>query len=65
MDRADPYIIMENTEAARPQKSFLVLTWRAKIDTSATVANIVMTKAKSPRILTFSFLVAKVMKMMT
>lgn len=65
MDNGEAYMMMENTVAAQPQKSFLELPWRTNTDIKATVENTATTKAKSPRILAFSFLGAKRRKMNT
>ena len=56
IESGEAYMMMENTVAAIPQKSFLPLPWRAKRETRATVANTAKTAAKIAKILAFSFL---------
>ena len=65
IDRGEPYMIMEKIVAARPQKSFLLLPWRAKMEMKTTVAKTERTKVRSPRILAFSFLGANMRKITT
>lgn len=65
IDRGDAYMMMEKMVAAKPQNSFLMWPWRAKRDTKAAAEKTVRTKARSPRILAFSFLGAKMMKIRT
>ena len=55
MERGEPYMTMEKIAAVKPQKSFLVVPWRAKTETKATTAKTDSTKVKTPRILAFSF----------
>lgn len=64
-DRGAPYMIMEKMTAAYPHKSFLLYSWRARMETKAMVANKASTERKSPKTLAFSFFGAKVRKMMT
>lgn len=63
--RGEPYMMIENTVAASPQKSFLALLCRAKTETKATVEKIASTKVKRQRILNFSLLGANMMKINT
>lgn len=65
IERGDAYMIMENIVAANPQNNFLARSWRAKRDTKATAEKTAITHAKSPRILAFSFLGEKMMKIST
>lgn len=62
IDRGEAYMMMEKMVAARPQKSFLGLPWRARSDTRATAPNTVSTKVRSPRIFAFSLFGAKMIK---
>lgn len=63
--KGEPYIMMEKTVAAIPQKSFLALPWRAKRETNTTVAKTASTIDSSPRILPFSFFGANMRKINT
>lgn len=63
--RGEPYMMMEKTVAAMPQKSFLALPWRARRETRTTIAKTVRTRVNSPRILVFSFFGANKMKINT
>lgn len=65
MERGDPYMMMENIAAAKPQKSFLVFPCRANRDTTTTPENTATTNEKRPRIFAFSFLGANTTKMKT
>lgn len=65
MVKGEPYMMMEKTVAAIPQKSFLPLPWRAKRETTTTTPKTERTRMKSPRILVFSFLRANMMKIIT
>jgi hypothetical protein len=65
IDRGEPYMIMENMAAAKPQKSFLVSSRKARRETKATVENTVSTNVRSPKILAFSLLGANMMNMNT
>ncbi len=51
IDRGEAYMIMENMAAAKPQKSFLVLSCKARRKAKATVENKVNTNVRSPEIL--------------
>lgn len=64
-DRGEAYMITEKIVAKKPQKFFLAFPWRAKRDTNATVANTVRMDTKRPKILAFSFLGAKIRKIIT
>ena len=55
IERGEAYMIIEKMVAARPQKSFLSLPFKAKREIRATAEKTVSTKVKSPRILAFSF----------
>ena len=55
IDRGEAYITMEKREAARPQKSLLLLSWRAKTEISATEEKTARTDVKSPVIFPLSF----------
>lgn len=65
IDRGDPYMIMEKTAAAKPQKSFLALPCKARREIKTTAAKKVSTNAKSPKILVLSFFGAYTMKINT
>ena len=65
IDRGEPYMIMEKTAVANPQKSFLVLPCKARREIKATAAKKVSTNAKRPKILVFSFFGAYTMKINT
>ena len=65
IDRGEPYMIMEKTAVAKPQKSFLVLPCKARREIKATAAKKVSTNAKRPKILVFSFFGAYTMKINT
>lgn len=65
IEKGELYMMTENTVAARPQKSFRVLSWRVKRDTNATAENKASTAVKRPRILALSLFGAKMMKINT
>lgn len=65
IERGEPYIMIENIAAAKPQNTFLELPCRAKSEMKTTAANIVITKANKPLIFSFSFFGAYRMKMKT
>lgn len=65
MERGEPYMMMEKMAAAKPQKSFLELPWRAKREIKTTAVKIVRTRVKRPTILTFSFFGAYITKTKT
>lgn len=58
-------MMIENTVAAKPQKSFLLLPCRAKREIKATAENTVSTNISIPKILAFSFFGANMMKTTT
>lgn len=58
-------MITENMAAAKPQKSFRGMPWRAKRDTKTTTEKTESTEMKRPKILSFSFLGANAMKIKT
>lgn len=63
--KGEPYITMEKTVAAIPQKSFRCLPWRAKRETNATTAKTLRISVSSPKILPFSFFDANMRKIST
>lgn len=63
--KGEPYITMEKTVAAIPQKSFLSFPWRAKRETNTTVAKTLSTRVSSPSIFAFSLFGAKMRKIIT
>lgn len=65
IERGEAYMIIEKMVAAKPQKIFLALPWKAKRDTKATAAKTVRTSMKSPKIFAFSFFGAKSRKIKT
>lgn len=58
-------MMMQKVVDTKPQKSFLVLSRRAKRDTKAMAKNTVTTNVRSPKILAFCFLCAYMMKITT
>lgn len=64
-DRGEAYIRMEKNVEAYPQKKFLCFSRRAKLETNATTENTTRTKMRRARVLRFSFLGAKMRKMIT
>ena len=64
-DRGEAYITMEKREAARPQKSFRLLPWMAKMENSATAAKTARTDVRSPVILPLSFCGVNARKIIT
>jgi len=56
MERGEPYMMIEKTLAATPQKTFLIFPWRAKTEARATAAKSERMSARRPPILSFSFL---------
>lgn len=54
--------MMEKIAAAKPLKNFLLLPWRANIETNATVEKMERTTNRIPEIFAFSFLGANMRK---
>jgi hypothetical protein len=65
IESGEPYMMTENMEAAKPQKTFLGVPCRAKRDTKTTIENTESTAVKKPKILSFSFLGANMMNIKT
>jgi hypothetical protein len=65
IESGEPYMMTENMEAAKPQKTFLGVPCRAKRDTKTTIENTESTAVKRPKILSFSFLGANMMNIKT
>lgn len=65
MESGEPYMMMEKTEAAKPQKSFLILPSNAKTDTKATAVKAPIANANKPPIFPFSFFPAYTMNTIT
>ena len=65
MESGEPYMMMEKTEAAKPQKSFLILPSNAKTDTNATAVKAPIANPNKPPIFPFSFFGAYIMNTIT